>query len=193
MKSDKNYYHKWLNGKEDLLTLGLIGKGDGLTEEAMLPASYYNWNKNIKNSIEIKDITKVDVLSDKFKDGFVDSNKNIIANHKIGENARKVYANFKSYNRMQTTYGEFNVGSYAGFKSDKSFEKVTKLMYTSPDNVTYNEWLKVYGEPDDYTFKVDKNIEHILTYNKVNTGYKVIVGFDSYKGHLKYIIKERIK
>lgn len=193
LKGPQNPYHKWLDGKENTMTLSLIGLPGEITEEAMEPVSYSDWLGR-KDSINSKSSApKVNVLSKQFKKDFFNSKSNIVLNHKSGESWRKVWETYGPTSDYKTQYGNFYAGDEAGFMTTKDGKKVTKLIYKSKKKVSYKDWINYYGKPQKTEFHNGKNIEHILTYNQSKYGYKVIVGFDSYKGYVKYILKEKIK
>lgn len=191
-------YQKWVENKENTLLMGLVGIVEPVTEEAMYILSYKDWlpNRNMKidkNILPYKDFKKINFLSESFKKSFINSKNNIVRGHKAGESMGKIQNDYKATNRMSTSFGEFQVGSNAGYMHANRGNKAAKVMYVTSKNISYKDWVAYYGQPTSEQLTTKHRIEHILTYDKSQYGYNVKVAFSSHKGYLKYIIKEKIK
>lgn len=193
---DKDYQN-WMNGKENMMLLSLVGQNVSITSEGRDLISYAEWVKRkmprIKLNPQPKDTAKVDILSDQFMRDFINSKDNIVRGHKVGEKATDVNKDYKINDAMVTFAGAFQYGRNAGFSVDEKTGKVNKLIYVPNKTVTYDQIISKYGQPKETAFSNKTVLEHILSYDKSEYGYKVHVGLDSFKGNVKYIIKEEIK
>ncbi|WP_414044922.1 hypothetical protein ACMGE5_00400 [Macrococcus equi] len=193
---DKDYQN-WMAKKEDAKFLSMVGQTVPITSEGRELITYDQWFKKnmpkIKYNPAPKDTVKVDILSDQFMKDFINSKNNIVRGHKIGEKAVDVNKDYKIKDYMVTFMGLFQYGNNAGFEVDNKTGKVSKLIYVPSKTVTYEQIIKKYGQPKATASSNKTVLEHILTYDKSQYGYNVHVGLDSFKGNVKYIIKEAVK
>lgn len=190
-------YQNWMNRKEALEFLSLVGQNIATTSEGRDYYTYDQWVKNrmprIKLNPPVTDTAKVDILSDQFMKDYINSKTNIVRGHQIGDKVSTVKKDYKISNSMVTYFGEFLYGRNAGFSADMKTGKVTKVVYVPNKTVTYEQIISKYGQPTETAFPNKGILEYIAAYDKSDKGYNVYVGFDSFKGNVKYIVKEKVK
>ncbi|WP_414055766.1 hypothetical protein [Macrococcus equi] len=128
---------------------------------------------------------KINVLSNAFVKEYMNNNFNL----------RGMYPG-KAWNYKMgickltgTKYGYFYSQGNVGY-TFKAGYKMKNIGVIPTQKVTYKQAINFYGKPSSVQYVTNGVHETIATYNadKYN-GYKVVMGFDKYKGNMKYMIK----
>lgn len=126
-----------------------------------------------------------DILSKQFTSEYMYSNNRSVKGIKRG----KAAFGYQTCENLGTGYGYAHKGASVGFTTTNS-QKVKDIFVFPNKEYTYNQTIAKLGRPTSEKYITKGVHEYQAIYNSnPHNGFKIIVGFDQYKGNLKYMVK----